>query len=78
MKIEISENIILKTKCRRNSNQCLSEHSDNCCKVIDCVNGEIHFIQTLDNCFCHNMRMFGGSSYCICPVRKEIFNKFGL
>jgi len=78
MKIEVSEDVLLKTKCCKGNNLCLHGELNNCCKIKDCINGQIHFIELIARCYCNNQMSFGDSCFCICPIRKEIFNKYGL
>jgi len=78
MKIEVSEGVLLRTKCYKDNNPCLKGELNNCCKVINCVNGKIHFVEPIVRSYCNNQVSFGDSCFCICPTRKEIFNKFRL
>jgi len=78
MKIEVGEETLLRTKCCKNNNSCLHGELNNCCKVKNCVNGQIHFIEPIIKRYCNNQVSFGDSCFCICQTRKEIFNKYGL
>lgn len=75
MEIEISEDIILKTKCRR---ECSCFNSElHCCKIVNCVDSTVHFVEPVERS-CNYLHSFGYSYFCCCPVRKEIYRKYGL
>jgi len=78
MKIEVSEDVLLKTKCCKDNNPCLNGGLDNCCKVVNCVNNQIHFVTPITKHYCNNQINFGDLCFCICPTRKEIFKKYRL
>jgi hypothetical protein len=46
--------------------------------VLDCVNGEIHFVDYTSKVYCGYKMSFGNSEICNCPIRKEIFNKYAV
>ncbi|MBI5539071.1 MAG: hypothetical protein HY951_03365 [Bacteroidia bacterium] len=77
MKIEINEEIITTTNCIREY-PCFNSESHHCCKVVRCIDGAVHFVEPVERTHCFNMQSFGYSYFCSCPVRKEIFNKYGL
>ncbi len=56
---------------------CLENENHVClAKVNDCIDAKIHFV----NCIakrCNYYLSFGSHVVCNCPVRKEIFNKYG-
>lgn len=76
MKIEVSEETLLKTTFCKNNNLCLHGELHLCCKVVNCVDGKIHFVKPATNCYCNSLINFGSSCFCCCPTRKEIFNKY--
>ncbi len=78
MKLEISKDISIITNCCRNNNSCLNGELNFCCKIVSCVNGQVHFVEPITKHYCNNQINFGDSCFCICPTRKEIFNKYGL
>jgi len=63
------------TKCKKRFS-CLESERNNLCKVEYCVGGEIHFIKCLNDESCFYQNVFGGETFCSCPVRKEIYNKY--
>lgn len=73
---KIDQDIIDKaTKCDKEF-ACLKESCHPSCKVSDCINYKVHFIEKLDR-HCPYFVHFGFSTVCTCPVRKEIFNIYG-
>ncbi|MEI2635582.1 MAG: hypothetical protein V9E92_01805 [Methylotenera sp.] len=76
MKIEISEDIkALATLCKHDF-ACLKSENYPLCKVQDCINGKVHFIECKDHDPCVYKTSFGYGHICNCPVRKEIYNKY--
>lgn len=74
--MEIDKIIIAETlNCNKNFD-CLNSNTPVCCKVEDCINDEVHFIKCLEKLLCTYKLSFGESFICICPTRKEIFNKY--
>ena len=63
--------------CEKNF-ACIKIDKHVCCKVENCINKEVHFITSIDNNNCNYKISFGNSYFCTCPVRKEIFNKYGI
>lgn len=49
-----------------------------CCRVIQCVNNEVHFVECKDTVQCNYKMSFGYSFICTCSTRKEIYNKYGI
>jgi len=75
MNIEVDEDIIKQTtKCRKNFS-CLSGERP-FCTVELCIENEIHFIKCAGNESCIYRVSFGYSYVCICPVRKELYNRY--
>jgi len=79
MKYSVRRELIEKArKCRLNFT-CLGGNGSCLCRVEDCVNGSIHFITPADpDSFCDYLTPFGYSYTCTCPVRKEIYNLYGI
>lgn len=51
---------------------------DICCEVEHCISNELLFVK-IPNCnLCPYTLDFGGSIVCSCPIRKEIYNKYGV
>lgn len=75
---EINEDILEKTtECKKNLS-CLSGEKIELCKVELCVEDKIHFIKCKNNEPCNYRVPFGYSHVCICPVRKELHNKYNV
>lgn len=73
---EVDKRVFNKTlQCKKNFN-CVKTSNHECCKVEHCVNNQVHFVKCPDAVICNYKMNFGGSSFCSCPVRKEIYNKY--
>lgn len=70
------ETIKLTIKCNHDF-ICL-DNSNFCCKVKDCISNEVHFVDRATNKICPYAVPFGYAFICNCPVRKEIFNRYGV
>ncbi len=76
--MEIEKDILQKTtKCKKDFS-CLKNQGATICKVLNCVNDKVHFVDCTSKVFCDYKMTFGNSSICNCPTRKEIFNKYAL
>ncbi len=72
--IKMNEDILkTATKCKKNLS-CLS--GTDICKVESCIEDKIHFIKCMNSEPCDYRISFGYSYVCICPVRKELFNRY--
>jgi hypothetical protein len=76
MKIEIDESIKALAKDCKTDFLCLISEDHTICKVKNCVEGKVHFIECKEHMDCSYKKSFGYGCYCNCPVRKEIFNKY--
>ena len=77
MKIELDANILSQTtECTRDF-ACLTDPGQ-LCRVENCVNNKVHFIQCRNDVKCNYQISFGYSFICSCPIRKEIYNRYGL
>jgi len=80
MKFKISKEIIDKTiKCEHNFD-CLAEHNKKLCKVVQTTGSaqEVIFVEPNDlyqNC--PYVTDFADSFICTCPIRIEIYKKYG-
>lgn len=75
--MKIDEKIIAGTLgCQKNFD-CLNSNQHVYCKVEDCINKEVYFIQYREKPSCNYKMSFGNTFICNCPTRKEIFNKYG-
>ena len=76
--IRISEDILkMADKCRKN-HSCLSGQLDDLCKVELNVDDKIHFVKCMTQEFCPYRISFGYSYVCLCPVRKELFDRYNI
>lgn len=75
--IQINDEIIKKTICKKEF-YCLSGNINNICRVELNVENKIYFVKCIEDKPCNHRRSFGYSFLCLCPVRKEIFNLYGI
>ena len=77
--MELIKEIIekLPIKCKKDC-RCLTNTQSTCCKVVNCVDNKVHFVNYTSNCYCGYKMSFGNSVICNCPARKEIFNLKGV
>jgi len=74
----VSEETIKNTqKCHKDFS-CLKGQGDDHCAVDSCINGKVHFVECLEKKYCSYQTSFGYGLICHCPVRKEIYNKYGV
>lgn len=64
-------------RCKKN-HSCLSGDKDNVCKVEMSIGEKIHFIKCKNEDICNYRIPFGYSFVCTCPVRKELYNRYGI
>lgn len=76
--IKISEDIIKNTKKCTKKYSCISGTRTEICKVELNIEDKIHFVKCLSHESCPYRISFGYSYVCICPVRKELFNRYGI
>ena len=75
--MEIDKKTVAETlRCEKNFD-CLNNDEHVYCQVESCVNKAVHFVKCPVMTPCNYKMSFGDSSICTCPVRKEIFNKYG-
>ncbi len=75
MNIKVDDNILQETtKCRKNFS-CLSGEKP-ICKVELCIENTIFFVKCASNESCSYKVPFGFSYVCVCPVRKELYNRY--
>ena len=66
------------TECSK-GHACLMNEKHELCPVIQNIEGKIHFIQCIEERSCKYKNHIGDSVYtCTCPVRKEIYNQYGV
>ncbi len=75
MKTKVDDNILRETtKCRKNFS-CLNGEKP-ICTVEFCIENTVHFVKCASNDSCVYRVPFGYSYVCICPVRKELYNRY--
>jgi hypothetical protein len=79
MSIKVSQNTIAQaTKCQSNYS-CLSGTAPDVCKVEQAFGGGlVLFVKKDTSYFCPYSGRFGMSPVCSCPVRKEIYQRYGI
>lgn len=76
-KFEIDQEIIDKTTCEYEF-ACLKNDNDEfICEVERCID-KVCFLSSHKHEQCNNKIFFGDSAICNCPVRIEIFDKYGI
>ena len=74
--LKINEKILENTlKCKKDFS-CLSGKS--LCQVELNVGDKIYFVKCMSNEPCNYRISFGYSFVCLCPVRKELFNRYNI
>ena len=71
MEYRMDDNIIAKTKNCGYNFACLNVEDYPLCKVTDCIDCEIHFVEKTET-YCHYILHFGDAFICTCPVRNEL------
>jgi hypothetical protein len=78
MDIRISDDVIEQaTKCGRVFS-CLSGSLEGSCKVRKYVADEVLLVDNGRGEACAYLRVLGRSQMCLCPVRKEIYRRYGV
>jgi len=76
--IQINEEYLKNTtKCKKDFS-CLSGKRKDLCKVELNVEDKIHFVKCMSREPCSYRISFGYSFVCLCPVRKELFNRYNI
>ena len=55
---------------------CLNGELDHLCEVTDCVFESIIYVKCLADKYCRHKYSVGENTFCSCPIRKEIYNKY--
>jgi hypothetical protein len=78
VKIAVSANVIERTtRCQRQFS-CLSGAVESLCEVEYVVVGELYCLKRTSWRGCSYERRFGDTFLCICPVRQEIYDRYGV
>ena len=78
MDIDVSDESLLRTTNCEKGFSCLKGNEADLCKVVDCIGGTIHLIECPSNLYCAYQYPRGDRHICACPVRKEIYNTYGI
>lgn len=76
MELQVSLEARRATKMCPSGFSCLAGDRKNLCVVESCVNGEVIFVRCLHDGNCSYRHPFGNGNFCVCPVRKEIFDRY--
>ena len=71
--IEVSSEAIGETEQCSKYFECLFNNAEGACRVEECIDGDVLFVEYPDKRHCSYMRPFGKSHYCTCPIRREIY-----
>ncbi len=77
-KIIIDQKIIDITKCDKDFSCLKEETRHEMCKVDRCLDSKICFLKDAKNKTCINKLNYGDAHICDCPVRVELYEKYGL
>ncbi len=77
MKIDMDESSLATTSCQKGFT-CASGRMDKICKVRELMLGEALLIECTEKLLCHYKESFGSWAICTCPIRKEIYSKYGI
>ena len=77
MDYDIPQEILSKCKECEKSCSCLKEETREMCKLKECIDGKLLFVDAPEFTDCPCRHTFGSLSYCTCPVRLEINRKYG-
>jgi len=76
VKLEISDKSRRATTECTKGLSCLTGELKDLCPVESCVNGVLYFVKHQQQDACSQRRPFGTGYYCVCPVRKELFDRY--
>jgi hypothetical protein len=78
MKFEVLAEIVAQAaECPR-SFACLKGNGHTCCPVTEVIGREVHFIEPNTRVHCPYRLEFGGGSICQCPIRKDLYRRYGV
>ncbi len=77
MEISIDEKILAETSnCQKNFSCLTGKTNDLCEIVITQFSNSVHFIRCKQDLNCNYRMDFESEKCCLCPTRKEIYNKY--
>ena len=77
-KFKIGEETIKATKKCKKDMSCLNKESKDRCKVDHSVGSEVFLYKCLSSKHCSYRESFAVGIYCSCPIRIELFKKYGV
>jgi hypothetical protein len=78
MEIQISDAVIEQAiKCER-AFSCLAGNLEGSCRVTKYIADEVLFVEDGNGEACAYLRVFVSARLCLCPVRKEIYKRYGV
>ena len=77
MKIEVSEDTIKSTTCYKKNFPCMTGKGEDLCTVEPVIPKGLLYIKC-SNKYCSYKMSFGSTYICICPTRKEIYDRYKL
>ena len=78
MVLQVQDEVIKEAKNCQQDFSCLKSDGEGLCKVKSCVGGEVHFIECMNDEYCSYQSTFANEAICDCPVRIEIYNRYGI
>ena len=76
MKYFVSDEIREKTTKCNTGFSCLSDTRNDLCKVVSCLNDNIHFIICLNKNNCSYQQTLFERTYCNCPTRIAVYGTY--
>ncbi len=77
-KLEISEDTLKNaSECQKKSS-CLFGEQKDLCKIEKHITNNLIYVKCLNKEYCNFQISFGSFYVCSCPVRKEIYNRYGI
>ena len=76
MKIEVSEDTIKATiECKKNFS-CLTCKREDLCTVERVISKDLMYFKCMNKNYCSYQMTFGSFYICICPTRREIYDRY--
>lgn len=77
MRLQISDAVIKSASRCDKGRACIQSAGHVYCSVAHCVMHRIHFVECLNEKPCPYKTAVERAAVCTCPVRKEVFNRYG-
>jgi hypothetical protein len=78
MDVEISEDILKQAGACKKDFSCLTGDREKFCEIEECLPDTIYFLKCLNEETCSYAIPYGSSYYCMCPVRRELYKRYGV